>query len=161
MTAWQERLARRIEAIDTAAADNRLRAESYRQMTEDLKAVDGTATSPDGLVTVVTGPGGVLKSITFSDAVRTVAPATLSAAVMHTVAKAQADVARTQADVVRRGLGSTELLDRVLSEEERLFGDERPRDPGPAPVVPQAGAHRRQDHDDFDDGYDVFQRPRR
>lgn len=163
MTEWAERLARRIEAIDAAAADNRLRAESYRQMTEDLKDVTGTATSPDGMVTVVAGPGGTLKSISFSEATRTVAPSTLAAAVMQTVARAQADAARGQAEVVRRGLGSTELLDRVLSEEARVFGDAPPT---PAPVAPTAHTAptppvRRPDYEDFEDEFDIFQRTRR
>lgn len=152
MTGWPERLASRIEAIDSAAADNRLRAESYRRMTEELSEVAGSATSPDGVVTVVAGPGGVLRSITFGDAVRSTAPHALSSAVMHTVAKAQAAAARMQADVVRRGLGSTELLDRVLAEDELLFGDERPRDPGP---VARSSATRLDD-DDFEDGYGIL-----
>lgn len=153
MTEWPERLMRRIEAIDTAAADNRLRAESYRQMTEELQTVDGTATSPDGVVTVVANPGGTVKSITFSDAVRATAPSSLSATVMHTIAKAQATAARMQAEVVRRGLGDTELLDRVLASDERMFGDQPPRDPGPAPVASN-GAEVVED--EFEGGYDLF-----
>jgi hypothetical protein len=151
MTEWPERLSSRIEAIDAAAADNRQRAESYRQLTEELKGVDGTATSPDGVVTVVAGPGGVLRSITFSDTVRSLAPHALSTTVMHTVARAQAAVARAQADLVRRGLGSTELLDRVLAEDHRMFGDHQPHDPGPAPTGP-AGTRRA---DDLDDDYGI------
>jgi hypothetical protein len=171
MTEWAERLARRIEAIDSAAADNRLRADSYRQLTEDLKHVDGTATSPDGVVTVVAGAGGALKSITFSQSVHSVPPAALSAIVMQTVAKAQADAARSQADVVRRGLGSTELLDRVLAEEERVFGDAPTRAPAapvvqPVPAVQSSrGRHSRHaaapDNDDFGDDFDIYQRNRR
>jgi hypothetical protein len=153
MTEWPERLASRIEAIDTAAADNRLRAESYRQLTEELKGVDGTATSPDGVVTVVAGPGGVLRSITFSDAVRSLAPPALSTTVMHTVARAQAAVARAQADLVRRGLGGTELLDRVLAEDHRMFGDQQPRDPGSASTAPASTRH-----DDDDYGIDWIRR---
>jgi hypothetical protein len=166
MSAWAEGLARRIESIDTAAADNRQRAESYRQLTEELKDVAGTATSPDGTVTVVAGPGGALKSITFSDATHRVAPSTLSATVMHTIARAQAEAARMQADAVRRGLGSTELLDRVLAEDSRLFGDVPPVAAAP-PVRPAptgrgaGGAHARRDHDDFDEDFDIFQRHRR
>ncbi|MBP2327982.1 DNA-binding protein YbaB [Kibdelosporangium banguiense] len=177
MTEWAERLARRIEAIDSAAVDNRLRAESYRQLTEDLKQADGTATSPDGVVTVVAGAGGALKSITFSQSVHSVPPAALSTIVMQTIARAQADAARSQADAVRRGLGSTELLDRVLAEEERVFGDEPTRAPAfPAtrpvqqpvqavqPLQAGRGRHSRHaapDNDDFEDGFDIYQRNRR
>ncbi|CAM3802413.1 YbaB/EbfC family nucleoid-associated protein [Kibdelosporangium persicum] len=165
MTEWSQRLASRIEAIDQAAADNRLRAESYRQMTEELKAVDGTATSPDGMVTVVAGAGGSVKSITFSDATRTTDPALLSKTVMHTIARAQAEAARAQAEVVRRGLGSTELLDRVLAEEEKVFGDAPTPDPGahslrraaPVPVPGQPATT----YDDYEDGFDIYQGMRR
>jgi hypothetical protein len=173
MSEWAERLARRIESIDSAAADNRLRAESYRRLTDDLKNVDGTATSPDGVVTVVAGAGGALKSITFSQSVHSVPPATLSAIVLQTIARAQADAARSQADAVRRGLGSTELLDRVLAEEERVFGDAPTRAPAvpSVPSVPSVtsvppgrGRHARHaapDNDDFDGGFDIYQRNRR
>jgi hypothetical protein len=163
MSEWAERLARRIEAIDSAAADNRLRAESYRQLTEDLKHVDGTAASPDGVVTVVAGAGGALKSITFSQSVHSVPPATLSTIVMQTIAKAQADAARSQAEAVRRGLGSTELLDRVLAEEERVFGDEPTRAPAVQPAPGGRGRHARHaaPDDDFEDGFDIYQRNRR
>jgi DNA-binding protein YbaB len=162
MTEWSERLARRIESIDQAAADNRLRAESYRQMTEELKDVAGTATSPDGMVTVVAGAGGSVKSITFTEATRTTDPALLSKTVMHTIARAQADAARSQAEVVRRGLGGSELLDRVLSEEEKVFGDTPTPDPGvsslrqaPAPTTSRPG------YDDYEDGFDIYQGMRR
>jgi DNA-binding protein YbaB len=162
MSEWAERLARRIESIDTAAGDNRQRAESYRQLTDELKDVAGTATSPDGTVTVVAGPGGTVKSITFSDAISRVAPSTLSTTVMHTIARAQADVARMQADAVRRGLGSTELLDRVLAEDNRLFGDAAPAQVAEVrPGRVSGGAHARRDHDDFGEDFDIFQRHRR
>jgi hypothetical protein len=137
VTEWPERLSSRIEAIDAATADNRLRAESYRRLTEELKGVDGTVTSPDGVVTVVAGPGGVLRSITFSDTVRSLAPHALSTAVMHTVARAQAAVARAQADLVRRGLGGTELLDRVLARTTACSATNSPTTRArPAPDLP-------------------------
>ncbi|MFD1150531.1 YbaB/EbfC family nucleoid-associated protein [Saccharothrix hoggarensis] len=121
-------LLRRIEAIDTAAAANRLRAESYQRMAEGLKDVVGTATSADGVVTVVAGSDGAVKSITFGQAVRAADPAVLSTTTVRTIALARADAARRQAEVVRAALGDTTLLDRVLAEDRRLFGDEPPQD---------------------------------
>ncbi|MCE7001590.1 YbaB/EbfC family nucleoid-associated protein [Kibdelosporangium philippinense] len=164
MTEWSERLARRIESIDQAAADNRMRAEAYRQMTEELKGVDGTATSPDGMVTVVAGAGGSVQSITFSDATRSTDPALLSKTVMHTIARAQANAARAQAEVVRRGLGGSELLDRVLAEEETVFGDRPTPDPGPGSLrraPAPAPAPTRPGYDDYEDGFDIYQGMRR
>ncbi|OQO94868.1 YbaB/EbfC family nucleoid-associated protein [Saccharomonospora piscinae] len=143
MSETAKRLLRRVEQIDTAAGDNRARAESYQRMTEELVAVTGTASSPDGVVTVVAGPDGAVKEITFSDRVREAQPSALSATVLHTIAQARVIAARAQADVVRRGLGDTDLLDKVLAEESQLFGDRPPADPGPAPVsaLPSGGEH--------------------
>lgn len=150
-----ERLLRRIEAIDTAAAENRMRTESYQRMTDELTAVTGTASSPDGVVTVVTDAGGTVKDIRFTEAVRTTSPAALSASVVHTIAVAQAAAARSQAEVVRRGLGDTALLDRVLDEDATLFGDQRPTDPGPPPQ-PARAEPRGAASDDVDDDYNPF-----
>ena len=83
MTESADILLRRIEAIDTAAADNRLRAESFRRMAEGLRDVVGTATSDDGVVTVVAGSDGAVKSIAFGPAVRTTDPAALSLPLMR------------------------------------------------------------------------------
>lgn len=138
MSEQADDLLRRIEAIDTAAADNRRRAESYQRMSDELKTVEVTVGSPDGTVTVTAGAGGEIKSITFTDRIRTTSPQALSAVVMHTLAAARASAARSQAEVVRRGLGDTALLDKVLRSDGELFGDRRLRDPGPAP-----GTHRR------------------
>jgi DNA-binding protein YbaB len=144
----------RIEAIDTAAADNRTRAESYQRMADELKDTDGRATSPDGVVTVVAGPGGTVTSITFTDQIRTIAPEALSASVMRAIAQARASAAQQQAEVVRRGLGDTELLDRVLDSDERLFGDPGPQIPAPAPATTRVTAARRQEAYEEDQSFE-------
>jgi len=128
-----ERLLRRIETIDAAAADTQQRTESYERMAVEMKAVTASVTSPDGVVTVVASAGGDVEQITFSDRVGPLDPATLSASVTHTLAAAKAAAARMQAEVVRRGLGDSDLLDQVLAADQRLFGDQPAADPGPAP----------------------------
>jgi DNA-binding protein YbaB len=130
-----KQLLARIEAIDTAAADNDLRAKSYQRMAEQLAGTQGRATSQDGMVTVVAGANGTVESITFTDQIRNTTPKALGASVLQTIAQARALAARQQAEVIRSGLGDTELLDRVLDSDERLFGDQRPQDPGPAPTA--------------------------
>ncbi|ACU36576.1 YbaB/EbfC family nucleoid-associated protein [Actinosynnema mirum] len=140
MTDWARRLTARIEAIDLAARGTKAREENYRRMTEELAEVTGTATSDGGVVTVVAEPGGAVRSVVFDAAVATTAPAALSALVTRTIARAQADAHRAQAEVVRRSLGDTGLLDRVLAEDAALFGDLPPRDPGPTPVTPRPAA---------------------
>ncbi|MPY77691.1 MAG: YbaB/EbfC family DNA-binding protein [Actinophytocola sp.] len=148
-----ERLLRRVEAIDTAVADNRRRTETYQRMSEELKDVTGTASSPDGVVTVVTDASGTVKNVQFTEAIRTVSPAALSASVVHTIASAQAVAARSQAEVIRRSLGDTTLLDRVLAEDATLFGDRRPTDPGPPP---QQVRRPEPAVDHVDDDYDSY-----
>ncbi|MBK1783277.1 YbaB/EbfC family nucleoid-associated protein [Prauserella cavernicola] len=151
MSEHGEQLLRRIEAIDTAAAGTRRGAEAYRRMAEELAQVTGTASTPDGLVTVVAGADGSVGSVTFGAAARQATPEQLSAAVTHTIARARACAARAQADVVRRGLGDTELLDQVLDSDRRVFGDRPPVDPGPPPGSRPAGRHRARDEDDTAD----------
>ncbi|MET9259988.1 YbaB/EbfC family nucleoid-associated protein [Amycolatopsis sp. NPDC004079] len=126
MNETARQLLARIEAIDTAAKHNERNAETYRMMAEELQEAQGTAMSPDGVVTVVAGAGGGINSITFGERVREAAPEALSASVMRAIAEAQAKAARLQAEVVRRNLGSTEVLDRVLDSDEQLFGAQRP-----------------------------------
>jgi DNA-binding protein YbaB len=156
MSEYADQLLRRIEAIDQAAADTGRRAETYERMAGELKAVEGRATSPDGVVSVVAGPGGEVRSITFGPQLRAVTPEALSATVMHTLAKARAEAAKQQAQVVRGGLGDTELLDRVIEADQRLFGDTKPQDPGPAPVA--ARRQQRAQDEQFFDEFNVLRR---
>lgn len=131
----------RIEAIDAAAKHNERNAETYRMMAEELQEAQGTAMSPDGVVTVVAGAGGGITSITFGERVTDTVPEALSASVMSAIAEAQAQAARLQAEVVRRNLGSTEALDQVLDSDERIFGAPRPSAVAP-PEVPAPSARR-------------------
>lgn len=158
MSAAAERLLRRIEAIDTAAAENRQRAEAYAAMGEELKQVTGEATSLGGAVTVVAAPGGIVKDIVFTAAVSSTPPAELARSVRAAVTQAQAEVARKQAEIVRRGLGDTELLDRVLESDHRVFGaPARPAEAPPSPAPARRRATPRPAEDtDFDEGFSVF-----
>jgi DNA-binding protein YbaB len=154
MSETAKQLLARIEALDTAAADNRVRAESYSRMAEELKDAQGHGSSPDGVVSVVAGPGGTVTSVTFSERARETPPEVLSADVMRAITEAQASAARLQAEVVRRGLGGTELLDRVLDSDEQLFGAPRTSvavtGPSPAgPAQPAAANRRPEGEDDF------------
>ncbi|GLZ34758.1 hypothetical protein Lesp02_69450 [Lentzea sp. NBRC 105346] len=146
MSETADALMRRIESIDTMAADNRARAESFQRMSEELKETTGRAVSDDGIVTVVASSDGAVKSVVFADGFAGLSASVLSASTLHTIARARADAARAQAEVVRRGLGDTELLDRVLNSSATMFGDERAQDPGPSSVP--APTPRRAAHDD-------------
>ncbi|EHK87276.1 YbaB/EbfC family nucleoid-associated protein [Saccharomonospora azurea] len=156
MSGYAAQLMRRIEALDTAAADNRRRAEAYQRTEEELKDVSASVTSPDGVVTVVAGPGGVISSVTFSESVHDLSPASLSTTVQQTIAAAVAAVARRQADVVRRGLGSSELLDRVTESDETLFGDRRPT-ASAEDLAPATSGARNADDEVFFEEFDLFE----
>ncbi|GAA3584566.1 hypothetical protein GCM10022222_81570 [Amycolatopsis ultiminotia] len=155
MNETARQLLSRIEAIDASAADNRLRAEAYQRVVGELKDVSGRATSPDGVVTVIAGPGGVISSVTFTERAGETDPSVLSADVMRAIGQAQAAAARTQADVVRRGLGDTELLDRVLDSDERLFGAARPDSVAPPAPVPASAQPDVVDEEYFEE-FDLF-----
>ena len=83
MSETAKQLLARIEAIDTAAANNSMRAESYRRMADELKDAQGHGTSPDGVVSVVAGPGGAVTAVNFSERVRDTPPEVLSADIMR------------------------------------------------------------------------------
>lgn len=143
-----ERLLRRIEAIESAAADNRRRAEAYEQTVEEMKTVTATVTSPDGMVTVVSDSGGDVRQIKFGGRAGQADPAVLAKTVTQTVAAATAAAARMQAEVVRRGLGESDVLDRVLARE-------------PAAAPPVAVRQEPAQEDRFFEGFTVFGRGRR
>lgn len=155
MTDIAQQLLARIEAIDTAAADNRFRSEAYERMADELKDAVGRATSPDGVVTVATGPGGSVTSVTFTEQFRTVSAEALSADVLHAIAEAKVAAARMQAEAVRHGLGDTELLDRVLDNDEQLFGDPRPSATAPLPPAPARQPQFEQPTEDGED-FDIY-----
>jgi hypothetical protein len=67
---------------------------------------------------------------------------------MRAIAQARVSAAQQQAEVVRRGLGDTELLDRVLDADEQIFGDPRPQYPAPASAVAPVAARRQMQEDD-------------
>lgn len=165
MNETAKHLVQRIQAVDDAAAANRNRAETYRAMTEQLAEVTGAATSSDGMVSVEAGPDGTVEKLSFSDAVRRgVEPAELAAQVQHTIALARVAATREQAQVVERGLGSSELLDRVLAEDRKLFGDSEALDPGPEPTghaggpAPVRGARGPLTDDEAFEGFRVLRR---
>lgn len=154
MSEYARRLLGRIEAIDNANADNRRHAEAYQRMEGELTAVEGTASSPDGVVTVAASAAGEVTRLTFGDRARTIEPSALSVTVMHTIAAARADAVRQQAEVVRRGLGDTSLLDKVLDADRKLFGDRPPPEPAPAP---DRSRRRRRDDDEFFGEFQLYQ----
>ncbi|HVV14308.1 YbaB/EbfC family nucleoid-associated protein [Amycolatopsis sp.] len=92
-------------------------------MRQEISELEATATSPDGGVTVVAGPGGAIRDIRFAESALRQSAQTLSASVMSTLQRAVADAARKQAKTVEAHLGDgMNLLDQVLETQAELFG---------------------------------------
>jgi DNA-binding protein YbaB len=122
VNAFAERLLSRIEAIDRISAENSARTEVYAALGEELQEVTAGITSPDGAVTVLAGAGGAISDVRFTGAIHSMQPQDLSRSVLSALSQAQAEAARKQAELVRSRLGSTEELERVIADDERILG---------------------------------------
>jgi DNA-binding protein YbaB len=136
---------------------------AMRQQLTELRA---SAASADGGVTVVTGPGGAVLDVKFTEAALAKGPQALSATLLATLREAVGEAARRQAVIVEENMGDDlGLVDQVLETQAVAFGttvDElrsklpeapprpedfseqrvlRPADPPPAPPAasPSAG----------------------
>jgi DNA-binding protein YbaB len=92
-------------------------------MRQELTELRASASSPDGGVTVVTGPGGAVLDVEFTDAALAKGPRALSAALMTTLREAVGEAARRQVVLVQEHLGDElGLVDRVLETQAEAFG---------------------------------------
>jgi DNA-binding protein YbaB len=92
-----------------------IRARAHRAQAE-LAGVEATATSADGAVTVVAGPGGALRRVTFSPRSEGLSRTQLGALVVDTAARAQADAARMATEALEPLVGRDSEAMRVLRE---------------------------------------------
>ncbi|MEU8634695.1 YbaB/EbfC family nucleoid-associated protein [Amycolatopsis sp. NPDC048633] len=92
-------------------------------MRQELTELRASASSPDGGVTVVTGPGGAVLDVEFTDAALAKGPQALSAALLTTLREAVGEAARRQAVLVEEHLGDNlGLVDQVLETQAVVFG---------------------------------------
>jgi len=92
-------------------------------MQQELTELRASAASPDGGVTVVTGPGGAVLDVKFTDAALAKGPQALSTALMATLREAVGAAARRQAVIVEEHLGDDEgLVEQVLETQAEAFG---------------------------------------
>jgi DNA-binding protein YbaB len=92
-------------------------------MQRELAELETSATSPDGAVTVVAGPGGSVRDIRFSDAALRGDARALGTSVMAALRQAVADSARRQAVIVDEHLGGgLNMVDRVLATQAEALG---------------------------------------
>jgi DNA-binding protein YbaB len=102
----------------------------------ELDELAATTTSPDGTVTVVAGPGGIVRSVQFTDAALHTDAATLSATVTATVRDAVSRAGQQQLDIVRTRVGKNVDPAQILGPQA-IFATSAtdPVQPAPAPAV--------------------------
>ncbi|MEU6152396.1 YbaB/EbfC family nucleoid-associated protein [Actinosynnema sp. NPDC047251] len=115
------------------------------ELQENLAAANGTATSPDGAVTITVGPGGGLLNLELGHRACDLGPARLTALIMTTARDAQkAASAKVVEAFAPMGDGSEAMqvvLDSMARDEEPEVVDDFDPEPEPepqrAPVRPQ------------------------
>jgi DNA-binding protein YbaB len=102
----------RLERIRDRQAEHEALLGSLTAAQAELAAITASATSPDGAVTVVAGPGGIVRSVQLAEHALHHTAAALSAVIDATVRQAVAQAAREQLAIVRDRVG-----DRVDPKE--------------------------------------------
>ncbi|MET8846120.1 YbaB/EbfC family nucleoid-associated protein [Amycolatopsis sp. NPDC004625] len=165
MTAEFEHLVAEFERFQAGVRNADDRFVGLGAMQQQLTELRASAASPDGGVTVVTGPGGAVLDVKFTEAALAKGPQALSATLLATLREAVGEAARRQAVIVEENLGDDlGLVDQVLETQAVAFGTTveelraklpeerapedfseqrvlRPADPPPAPPAasPSAG----------------------
>lgn len=104
---------------------------------DKLAALEASATSPDGMITVVAGAGGIVRSVTLDDAAMRSSAARLSAAINDTIRDAIAAATRQQLAIVHDDVGASVDAEQVLGPQAKFAGHgmTRPSAQAPAPDV--------------------------
>lgn len=121
MTAEFDQLVAEFEQFQAQIKNMDDRFEHLAGMQGELENLQVTATSPDQAVTVVTGPGGAVLDIRFTEDALRLGPEQLGGVVMSTLREAVADAARRQAGIVEEFAGGP-VLDQVLETQSELTG---------------------------------------
>ncbi|GAB3137211.1 hypothetical protein GCM10027258_12370 [Amycolatopsis stemonae] len=90
-------------------------------MQQELTELRASATSPDGGVTVVTGPGGAVLDVKVTDAALAKGAQALSVTLLATLREAVGEAARRQAVLVQEHVGG-DLVEQVLETQAVAFG---------------------------------------
>src|SRR4051794_7989587 len=135
-------IARYDEKLKQVAADAERTDQALRQ-------VGGSATSPDGQVTVRVNASGATSDLVLRAGVRQLEPERLAQLILRTTEQAQADVSAKVVDTMRDFLGEGDALDFVKSHL-----------PQPVPGQPDEPLGRpdsRRDDDYFDNPPELIQ----
>ncbi|UOZ09638.1 YbaB/EbfC family nucleoid-associated protein [Amycolatopsis sp. WQ 127309] len=122
MSAEFDQLVAEFQRFEAGIRDAGERFAGLDAMRQELTGLRATAASPDGGVTVVTGPGGAVLDVTFTDAALAKGPQALSAALMATLREAVGAAARRQAVIVQEHVGDDGLVEQVLETQAEAFG---------------------------------------
>jgi DNA-binding protein YbaB len=123
MSAEFDQLVAEFERFQSSIRDVDDRFAGVGAMRQELTELRASASSPDGGVTVVTGPGGAVLDVKFTDAALAKGPQALSAALLTTLREAVGEAARRQAVLVQEHLGDNlGLVDQVLETQAVVFG---------------------------------------
>lgn len=165
---------RRIEQWAQGFAEKAQRYQAVREQTEQIRL---TATGADGRVKVTVRADGSVTDVEFTEKIRSMPLQELSAQIMDTMRKAQADIAARVGEVMTEQLGDEDhqtrsmMLDNLrerfpeeLDEPEAELpdsgkwappeDDEPPKPPAPPGATPPAAPRKpqRRRPDDDDDG---------
>ncbi|AOS61111.1 YbaB/EbfC family nucleoid-associated protein [Actinoalloteichus hymeniacidonis] len=119
-------------------------------VTEQVGQVAGSASSPDGTVTVRVNPSGGLLDLKLTNAIRSQDPDRLASAILDCARRAQRDAAGKVVEVMQDVFGEGETLDFVKSQLPQGYsgdGTDEPTNPA-----------RRPSGDDDDFGNDSYLR---
>jgi DNA-binding protein YbaB len=112
-----------VASYQTEIAELAARAEEAK---DRIKHIAGTATSPDGAVTVTVNGGGALRDISFGDRAEQLPKAALAAAVMATAQRAQAQASQQLLAIMGPLVG--EDSDAMRFVQEQIPSPEEPEE---------------------------------
>ena len=152
-----------VASYENEVAELAGRAEEAK---ERISQLSGTASSPDGAVTVTVGGGGALRNVSFGPRADEMPKERLAAAIMATAQKAQAQASQQILAIMSPLIG--EDSDAMRFVREQIPSPEEPEDdvresypgqqaldeePADDPAPPPTRAPRRPVADDDDDDY--------
>jgi DNA-binding protein YbaB len=144
--------ARAADELAQWAQNLEQKAQQYQALHGRMAAISVTETSEGGRVTVTVDGNGLPTDIRFSDGIRGLGPAALSAELMACLRRAQAELRRDVTATVQEMVGEDEAGARIIGQYADRFADEETEPEPPAPATPP-GDLRGPESDDPDDQY--------
>jgi hypothetical protein len=117
-------------------------AQQGQELQQRLGSIVGSATSRNGLATVSTGSGGILRSVVPGAGAEAASPAEFAAAIMEAYALASRQAAEQAAEVARSITGRDSQIMKLMREALP-----------PVPVAEERGARSFEDGDDDAPGF--------